>query len=81
MGFADIEDQGDFLSDTRHARGVDAVTARLSVNYRRPVKVDHAALVRARVTADDPPLYRLDSLLVQEGEVRASASGTFMRRE
>ena len=63
-----------------HARGVEAVTARLSVEYRRPVRIDRSALLRAHVTADDAPLYRLDSLLVQEGEVRARASGTFMKR-
>jgi len=64
-----------------HSLGVDAVTARLSVNYRQPVKVDRTALVRAHLVANDAPLYRVDSVLVQEGEVRASACGTFVKKE
>jgi uncharacterized protein (TIGR00369 family) len=63
------------------ARGIEAVTARLSVQYRRAVKVDRAALVRARLTEDQQPLYQLAAVLVQEGEVRASANGVFFRTE
>jgi hypothetical protein len=45
------------------------------------VKVDRAALVRARLTEDQQPLYQLAAVLVQEGEVRASANGVFFRTE
>jgi uncharacterized protein (TIGR00369 family) len=63
------------------ARGIEAVTARLSVQYRRAVKVGRVALVRGRLTEEQEPLYRLGAVLVQEGEVRASATGLFFKTE
>ena len=63
------------------SRGVEAVTAKLNVEYRRPVKVDQAALVRAHLTADETPLFHLEAVLVQKGEVRARATGVFFRTE
>jgi uncharacterized protein (TIGR00369 family) len=63
------------------ARGVEGVTVRLIVEFRRPVRVQRPATVRARVSYDSPPLYRVEAEVAQQGEIQARAVGTFMRAE
>ena len=64
-----------------YARGVEGVTARLNVEYRRPVRVQLPAIVCAWLSYDSPPLYRIEAMLVQEGQTRARAEGTFLRAD
>ena len=63
------------------ARGVEAVTARLQIEYKKPLRAGVPAMVRAKVSYDSPPLYRVEGVVVQEGGVRASAEGTFLRAD
>jgi hypothetical protein len=63
------------------ARGVEAVTATLALEYKRPTSTECEVLVRAHLTQESPPLYRLEAVLVQRQQVRARASATFYQPE
>ena len=58
--------------------GRAAVTAQLVINFRHPVRLNVPAQVRAWITQGDPPVFRLQAQLVQEGEVKAAARAAFM---
>ena len=58
--------------------GWAAVTAQLVINFRHPVRLNVSAQVRAWITQRDPPVFRLQAQLVQEGVVKAAARGAFM---
>ncbi len=59
------------------ARDVEAVTAKLTLEYKRPTCTDADVVVRAHLTKESPPLYHLEAVLVQRQQVRARASATF----
>ncbi len=63
------------------AQGITGVTAELSVRFRHPVRTGAEARVRAHMERSNAPLYVLSAELVQEGEVRATATGKFMATE
>ncbi|MCP4590585.1 MAG: PaaI family thioesterase [bacterium] len=56
---------------------IRAVTAKLSVRFRHPVRLGVDAVVRARIKETTPPLYILQAELVQEEETCARAEATF----
>jgi uncharacterized protein (TIGR00369 family) len=56
----------------------DAVTARMEVRFSRPVATGVPLEVRAEVTDRRRRTVAAEARLVQEGEVRAFASGTFV---
>lgn len=62
------------------AHGHMAVTAELRVRYRRPVMLRRHCLVRAWIRRDRPPLHDVDAELLQEGEIKATASAKFLDR-
>jgi uncharacterized protein (TIGR00369 family) len=59
---------------------VVAYTAELQVRFRHPVRTDRPVHLTARLERMTPPLYVLESELVQDGQVRATATGKFMQR-
>jgi len=59
------------------ARGIHAVTARLDIRYRRPVGIEKAVWVTARLVRRTKRLCVLAAEIVQEGAVRAEAEGRF----
>lgn len=59
------------------ARGIAGLTAKLSVRYHRAVSVGVPAVVRARIVDSRTPLYYLESEVLQNGNVRATAKATF----
>jgi acyl-coenzyme A thioesterase PaaI-like protein len=63
------------------ARDVEAVTAKLALEYKRPTSTDAEVLVQAHLTKASPPLYHLEAVLVQSQQIRARASATFYRPE
>jgi uncharacterized protein (TIGR00369 family) len=63
------------------AHGVECVTARLQVQYRRPIQAGLVARVQARISYESPPLYRVEAEVVQQDERRAEAQGTFLRAD
>jgi len=58
--------------------GRAAMTAELIVRFRHPVLLDQPAQVRAWIVEDDPPVFRLQAQLVQDGVVKAAARAAFM---
>jgi acyl-coenzyme A thioesterase PaaI-like protein len=60
------------------ALGRTAVTAELTVRFKRPVAIGRPATVRARLGRDLGPLYLLEAELVQDGVVKAVASAKFL---
>lgn len=59
------------------AKGVEAVTARFDLRYRKPVRVDRQATIIARLDSAYPPLFRLSSQLTQEDVVCVTADAKF----
>ena len=62
------------------ALGVVAVTARLSVRYVQPVRLDIPARVAASVDRNRRGLFYCSAELTQNGRVAARASATFVTR-
>lgn len=58
--------------------GVVAVTAELVVRFRHPVLLGKPAQLRAWITENDPPVFRLQAQLVQDGIIKASGRAAFM---
>jgi len=59
------------------ARQFRGVTAKLNIRYHRPARIERTAQVRAWVVGESPPLYLLRGELFQDGQLCASAEGTF----
>lgn len=60
------------------SRGIRAVTGDLRVRFRKPVPCDAELDVQAWLAAESPPIYRLESKLLQDDQVMAWAKATFM---
>ena len=58
-------------------RGVRAVTGELRVRYMHPVPCDEILNIKARVTEETPPLYRLKAELALGGRELVRAQATF----
>jgi len=64
-------------------QGVQAMTARLTVRFRHPVRTDVPLVVRADLSPVTPgrrhrTLYTLQAVIEQDGTDKASATGTFV---
>jgi uncharacterized protein (TIGR00369 family) len=68
------------MTNCLFARGVVAVTAELTIRFRRPVEVGRPLIARARVSCLREPLHVAEAELIQDGEVKATAIGKFMER-
>jgi acyl-coenzyme A thioesterase PaaI-like protein len=62
------------------ARGLTAVTAKMDVSFRHPVDVNQAIVIRARITQENHPVYRLEASVTQQAQVKANAKGVFMNQ-
>ena len=63
------------------ARGLQGVTARLSIRYSHPVDLEVPATVRAAVERSRGLLRDLEASISQGGQIRATASGCFLLQE
>jgi acyl-coenzyme A thioesterase PaaI-like protein len=59
-------------------RGIEAVTADLSIRYRRPLPCRARATISARIVQFTPPLYRLTAELTVGEQLIARATGAFL---
>lgn len=59
------------------ARNVAGLTAKLHIRYHNGVRLEVPAVVRAKVVDAEPPLYYLESEVVQGDAVCAAAKATF----
>lgn len=63
------------------AHGLTAVTAELNVRFRHPVLLEEPATVTAHLKTALPPLYELEAQIIQHGQLKARATGRFLRKE
>ncbi|MGC9455073.1 MAG: PaaI family thioesterase [Phycisphaerae bacterium] len=68
------------MTNCLFARGLTGVTAKLEVRFRHPVTVERSASVRAWVVRSGRPVHVLRAHVVQDGRVKAEATGTFMEK-
>ncbi len=57
--------------------GIAAVTAELKIKFRHPVYVRKTATVYASIKRVSPPLYLLESRIIQDDKMKAFAEGKF----
>ena len=69
------------MTNCLFARGIQAVTGRLNVRFRHPVRLGTDAVLRAWMVQHHPPLYMLKAELAQEGKVCALADAKFFRED
>lgn len=65
------------MTQALFARGLRGYTVKLQIRYRRPARVGVCATICGRLGESRPPLHLLSAELRQDGEVRASAVGSF----
>ncbi len=68
------------MTNCLFSQNIIAMTADLNVRFRQPVATKAPALVRAWITSSENPIYQLTAELVQNNEVRATATGKFLDR-
>jgi len=61
-------------------RGQTPVTAEMTIRFRHPVITNQEAAVSARITRSSHPLYLLEAVIIQGGQVRATAKAKFLDR-
>jgi uncharacterized protein (TIGR00369 family) len=69
------------MTNCLFSMGIVAVTAKLTVRFLSPVRLDHPAEVTATVMRIRGSLYYLKAELVQDQALTARAAATFMRRD
>ena len=69
------------MTNCLFARGITAVTAKLSIQFYKPVKINSSAIVRAWIYNESRLLYKLKSEIIQNGIVKAAAEGKFVVKE
>ncbi len=62
------------------AHGCSAVTAELNVRFRHPVVIGKPAIVRAWIDRSSPPLYVVKAEVLQDQQVKTTATGKFMEQ-
>ena len=60
------------------AQGKTAVTAQMSIRFRHPILIRQMATVSAHIEKSCHPLYVVKSEIVQDSEIRATATGKFL---
>jgi acyl-CoA thioesterase FadM len=63
------------------AHGLSGITAELKVLFRHPIILGKPAKVTAHLTSASHPLYELQARIVQDGQLKALATGIFMHKE
>jgi acyl-coenzyme A thioesterase PaaI-like protein len=67
------------MTNCLFAHGIEALTAELAVRYREPVAVPGEIVTHATLTESHGRLHLLRAELRQEGRVKATAVGKFVR--
>jgi uncharacterized protein (TIGR00369 family) len=68
------------MTNCLFAHGIEAVTAELVVRFRHPVRLGQRLEVKARITRRNEPLFVLEASLTQGGQLKARATGKFMKK-
>ncbi len=62
------------------AHGLAGVTAELNIRFRHPIRLGEPATAIARLKRASHPLYVLEARVVQDGRVKAEATGKFIHK-
>jgi len=62
------------------AHGLAGVTAELNIRFRHPIRLGEPARAIAQLTRASHPLYVLEARVVQNGQVKARATGKFVHK-
>ena len=68
------------MTNCLFAYGLVTVTAEMTVQFRHPVILGPSVTVRAHTTRLQAPVYVVEAEIVQEGQIRAKATGKFVER-
>jgi uncharacterized protein (TIGR00369 family) len=68
------------MTNCLFAHGIVAVTAEMKVRFSQPVEVGATLVARAHITRSQAPLHLVEAQIVQDGQVKAKATGKFMER-
>lgn len=69
----------DAMGNVFYLRGYQALTARMEVRFRRPVRPGERLQVRAWVASEDSRTITTRAELLRDGEVVCSGQGVFLR--
>jgi uncharacterized protein (TIGR00369 family) len=69
------------MTNCLFAQGTAALTAGLSVAYKKPVRCGRSAQVKAWLVRSYPPLHELKAQLSQDGEILVTAEAKFMETD
>lgn len=62
------------------AHGLAGVTAELNIRFRHPIRLGMPATAIAQLKRASHPLYILEARIVQDGQVKARATGKFIHK-
>jgi acyl-coenzyme A thioesterase PaaI-like protein len=68
------------MTNCLFAHGIVAVTAEITVRFRHPIALHTGLVVRAHIVRSQAPLHIVEAQIIQNGQVKAKASGKFMER-
>jgi uncharacterized protein (TIGR00369 family) len=68
------------MTNCMFAHGYAPVTAELNIRFHHPVVIAQPATVRAWIGRSSSRLYVLEGEIVQNGQIKASATGKFLER-
>jgi len=66
------------MANCLFAQELQAVTAELAVKFKAPVVSKRQASVEGKVARDLFPLFLMEASLIQDGEVKATATAKFI---
>lgn len=66
------------MTNCLFADGIEAMTVRLNVRFREPVRVNRNVTVAAQLVRQRGRFYELKASIVQDGSQRATAEGRFL---
>jgi len=68
------------MTNCLFAHGCAGVTARMEVKFRHPVVADGPVNIRAKLVSSSPPVHELKAELLQERQVKATATALFFAK-
>ncbi|MBN2131389.1 MAG: PaaI family thioesterase [Sedimentisphaerales bacterium] len=68
------------MTNCLFAHGIVAVTGRMTVRFRHPIKIGVELVVRAKIVKSHGPIHALESQVIQQGIVMAAAAAKFMEQ-
>lgn len=61
------------------AQSITAVTGRMDVRYRLPLRIEQPVTIRGQIESQSPPLFHTQATIEQDGRIVAVAKAKFMQ--